>query len=459
MAGSSETPQPAWVSAANAALVTDLYELTMAAAYHSQGMDGKATFELFVRQLPENRNFLLACGLEQALDYLATMSFDEDAITFLRSLGLFGEDFLERLRSFRFTGDVWAVPEGEVVFAREPLVVVTASILEAQVVETFLLTTVLFQTMVASKAARVAIACQGRPFADFSARRDHGADAALKAARAAHVGGAASTSNVLAGHLFGIPLTGTMAHAYVMAFDREIDAFRSFARTFPENAVLLIDTYDTERGARRVVELARELAREGISLRGVRIDSGDIGELARRVRRILDEGGLDDVRIVASGDLDEHRIAELLAAGAPIDTFGVGTRLGTSADEPSLGGVYKLVEDSRGPRMKRSTAKATLPGRKQVHRFVGEDGRLSHDVLALADEKVTDGDGQPLLEEVMRAGRVVHGEPLEAIRARAHRAVASLPDELRALDRRHDFTVGRSPGLDELVAWAESRPD
>ena len=460
MAASSRPDPQAWITADNAALVTDLYELTMAAAYHAHGMDGQATFELFVRELPEHRNFLVACGLEQALDYLATMRFDEAALAYLGSLDLFSEDFLERLGSFRFTGDVWAVPEGEVAFADEPLVSVTAPLVEAQVVETFLLTTVLFQTMVASKAARVAIACgPEHRFADFSARRDHGADAAVKAARAAYVGGAASTSNVLAGQLFGIPVTGTMAHAYVMAFEHEVDAFRSFARTFPEHAVLLIDTYDTERGAQRAVEVATELGREGIRVTGVRIDSGDLAELARRVRRILDDGGLEDVQIVASGDLDEHRIASLLAAGAPIDTFGVGTQLGTSADEPFLGGVYKLVEDVHGPKRKRSAGKMTLPGRKQVHHFLDEQGRFSHAVLALRDEEVRGERGRSVLRQVMKDGQVLHPEALADIRARADASVAALPDDLRRLDHRCEVKPRLSEQLEQLMASVSSRPD
>ena len=430
------------------ALLTDLYELTMAAAYHASGLDGQATFDLFVRHLPERRNFLVACGVEHALEYLTTVAFDDDAVGYLRSLGMFRDPFLDRLRGFRFTGDVWAVPEGEVVFAGEPLLSVTAPIIEAQVVETFLLTTVLFQTMVASKAARVALACGDRTFADFSARRDHGADAAVKAARAAYVGGASSTSNVLAGRLYGIPLSGTMAHAYVMAFRAEADAFRSFARAFPRNAVLLIDTYDTEEGARRAVAVAHDLAGEGVRLQGVRIDSGDLGPLAVRVRGILDEGGLDDVRIIASGDLDEYRIAELVAEGAPIDAFGVGTRLGTSADEPWLGGVYKLVDDASGPKMKRSAGKVTVPGRKQVHRLPDRD------VLSLRDEEVAGG--RPLLQRVMAAGEVVYHGSLDEARQRAAAAIAELPARLRDLDGREEFPVERSPLLAELVARTEA---
>jgi nicotinate phosphoribosyltransferase len=419
----------AWVDDRNAVLLTDLYELTMAAGYVDAGIaEGEAAFELFVRRLPDDRRFLVACGIEQAVGYLTSLAFDDDALGYLDGLGLFDGAFLDRLRSLRFTGDVWAVAEGEVVFANEPLLRVTAPLIEAQLVETFLLATVGFQTMVASKAARVAIAAAGRPFADFSARRDHGPDAALKAARAAYVGGAASTSNVLAGQAFGIPLSGTMAHSYVMAFADEREAFRRFATAFPGRAVLLIDTYDTRRGAERVVEVARE----GHHVAGVRLDSGDLGALARDVRAILDAGGLHDVQVLASGDLDEHRVAALVAAGAPIDGFGVGTRLGTSDDAPSLGVVYKLVADPSGPRMKRSEGKVTVPGCKQVHRL--DD----HDVVARHDEPAPGG--RPLLEQVVGGGtRVRDVEPLEAARDRATAAVAALPATVR------DLAPGPSP--------------
>jgi nicotinate phosphoribosyltransferase len=419
----------AWVDDRNAALLTDLYELTMAAGYVDAGIaEGEAAFELFVRRLPDERRFLVACGVEQAVDYLTSLAFDDDAVGFLAGLGLFEEVFLERLRSLRFSGDVWAVSEGEVVFAGEPILRVTAPLVEAQLVETFLLATIGFQTMVASKAARVAIAAGGRPFADFSSRRDHGPDAALKAARAAYVGGAASTSNVLAGRLFDIPLSGTMAHAYVMAFADEREAFRRFATAFPGRAVLLVDTYDTRRGAERVVEVARE----GHRIAGVRLDSGDLGALARDVRAILDAGGVHDVQVLASGDLDEHRVRELVDAGAPIDGFGVGTRLGTSDDAPSLSVVYKLVADPSGPRMKRSEGKVTVPGCKQVHRF-GD-----HDLVARHDEPAPGG--RPLLEQVVEGGRrILAPQPLEVARDRATVAVAGLPDAVR------DLAPGPSP--------------
>jgi nicotinate phosphoribosyltransferase len=318
-------------------------------------MNGTATFDLFVRHLQERRNFLVACGIEDALDYLEIVHFEDEGVAYLRSLGMFREDFLDYLRGFRFTGEVWALPEGEVFFGSEPVMRVSGPLIEAQVVETFLLNCVVYQTLVASKAARISIACGDQTFVDFSARRDHAADAALKAARASYIGGAAATSNVLGAKVYGMPPSGTMAHSYVLSFDEEIEAFRAYARDFPHNSVLLIDTYDTLEGARKAATVAREVGEQGGQVRGVRLDSGDLADLAIGVRRILDEAGGHDVEIFASGDLDEHRIARLLAAGAPIDAFGVGTQLGTSADEPALGAVYKLVHDESGPKMKLST--------------------------------------------------------------------------------------------------------
>jgi nicotinate phosphoribosyltransferase len=440
-----------WVDDANVALLTDLYELTMASSYVARGMEAPATFDLFIRSLPESRSFLVASGLADALDYLEALHFDDDAVDYLSSLGRFDEPFLERLRTLRFTGEVWAVPEGEAIFPEEPVLRVTAPLPEAQIVETFLVNVIAFQTMIASKAARVGLACGERRFDDFSARRDHGADAALKVARAAYVGGAGGTSNVLAAKTYGIPASGTMAHSYVMRFDREIDAFRAFARDFPDNATLLIDTYDTEEGARRVVTVARELEAEGVRLRAVRLDSGDLGQLARAVRAILDDGGQQHVRIFASGDLDEYRIADLLAGGAPIDAFGVGTQLGTSGDACSLGAVYKLVEDASGPKVKLSRGKATLPGRKQVWRVLDEEGRFDHDVIALEGEEVAGG--RPLLTRAMAEGkRTGEAEPLDAIRERCRATVAALPPGLRQLgpaERRYE--VRRSDQLQAML--------
>lgn len=442
-----------WVSAANAALLTDLYELTMAASYHSRDMNKEATFDLFVRDLPARRNFLVVCGIDQALEYLEQLRFDDDSLGYLRSLGMFDEAFLAYLRDLSFSGEVWAMPEGEVAFAREPLLRVTAPLIEAQIVESFLLNCVTFQTMVASKAARVALAAGDKQFLDFSLRRDHGADAGLKAARAAYIAGAAATSNVLAGRMFGIPVSGTMAHSYVMAFDSELAAFRAFARDFPDQAVLLIDTFDVAEGARRAVAVAQELASEGVTLRGVRIDSGDLGPLAKEVRAILDASGYTDTQIVLSGDLDEYRVADLLAAGVPVDAFGVGTQMGTSADSPFLGGVYKLVAENGAPKVKLSAGKVTLPGLKQVHR-VGS-GIYERDVISLDHEEVPGA--RPLLERVMTGGRRVHPqESTGETRERCSDSLARLPDGLRSLEDAERYPVSLSDELQDLARSVES---
>jgi nicotinate phosphoribosyltransferase len=429
-----------------ASLVTDLYELTMAAAYQAEGIEHEATFELFVRRLPAQRRFLVAAGLDDALAGLETLSFAPHEVEYLAGLELFPARFIDRLADLRFTGEVWGIPEGDVVFAGEPIVRVTAPLIEAQLVETFLLNAIASRTMLASKAARIAIACGGRDFVDFSARRDHGVDAAMAAARGAWICGAAGTSLVAAGERWGIPLSGTMAHSFVMSFEDERDAFRAYARSFPQHAVLLIDTYDTVEGARHAAEVAQELAGEGLRISAVRLDSGDLARLAVDVRAVLDEAGLFDVRILASGDLDEHRIAELLAAGAPVDAFGVGTQLGTSGDAASLGAVYKLVDDASGPRMKLAEGKVTLPGRKQVWRLPDRD------VLGLHDEHVAGG--RPLLVAAMADGRRLEPpEPLAAIRQRCLAALARLPPELRSLEPVDDpvWPVDISAGLAALA--------
>ncbi|MCY4391573.1 MAG: nicotinate phosphoribosyltransferase [Chloroflexi bacterium] len=439
-----------WVNDENASAFVDLYELTMAASEFAQSMNEPATFELSVRQLPPGRGFLVACGLEDAVAFLDRFAFSPDTIDYLRSLGTFDAAFLGALGRLRFTGDVWAVPEGEAVFAGEPLLRVTAPLIEAQLAETFLLNAIAFQTMVATKAARIALACGDRTFVDFSGRRDHGAGAALGAARASFVGGASATSNVLAGQLYGLDLSGTMAHSYVLSFTDETDAFRAYARDFPEGAVLLIDTYDTVEGARRAAAVANELRPEGMAIRAVRLDSGDLGALAHEVRAVLDEAGCPEIRIFASSDLDEYRIAGLVAEGAPIDAFGVGTRLGTSADAPSLGGVYKLVAGPRGPVMKRSAGKASLPGVKQVYREE-RDGRSIADTIALAGEPAPTG--RPLLEQVMAAGRrLAPPEPLGTMQERRAAAVARLPESARDLEAPAGvYPVRLSGGLTNLV--------
>ena len=418
------------------ALFCDLYELTMAAAYDACGLEGAASFELFVRRLPPERNFLVVAGLGPALEALELWTFDDDAIAYLRSVPGLPHEFLDRLKGLRFTGEVRAVPEGEVVFAEEPLVEVTAPLIEAQLLETMLLNIIGTATMQASKAVRVALATRGSTFVDFSARRDHGTAAAMSAARSAAIAGAAATSLVEAGRQYDLELSGTMAHAYVMAFDDERDAFRSFARTFPTSTVLLLDTWDTVEGARHAVEVAHELAADGITISAVRLDSGDLGVLSRQVRSILDDGGLHDVRIFASGDLDEYAIAALVGAGAPIDGFGVGTRMGTSEDAPSLGVVYKLAADEHGPKLKLAEGKATLPGRKQVFRTDG------FDVIGLMDEAV---EGRALLEPA-------RAESIDTIRERCRAAVAALPDDLRALTSSVPYRVEVSSELAALRA-------
>ncbi|MBK5224718.1 MAG: nicotinate phosphoribosyltransferase [Acidimicrobiia bacterium] len=438
-------------------IFTDFYELTMAAGYVREGIaDDVATFDLFVRRLPDPRQYLVVAGLADVLDHLENLSINPDELAFLESTGRFADDALDAFSQLHFTGEVRAIAEGEVVFANEPIVSITASLIEAQIIETRLINLVGSQTMVASKAARVATACAGRSFVDFSARRDHGGDAAMQAARSAWIGGAAGTSLVSAGQRYGLPLSGTMAHAYVMSFDDERDAFRAFARTFPDGTTLLIDTYDTEEGARRVVEVAAELAGAGVRIAGVRLDSGDLLRLSKSVRQILDHGGLDDAAIFASGDLDEYRITELLAGGAPIDSFGVGTQLGTSADAPNLGAVYKLVADESGPKIKLAEDKVTLPAAKQVWRVpVGDTSH--HDVITLADETI-DG-ARPLLERVLADGERTGPAPtVDDAKARCAAALADLPSRLLTLQQRErPYEVRRSGALESLLAELTAR--
>ncbi len=412
------------------ALITDLYQLTMAQAYWQEDMTAPAVFDLFCRHLPEQRSYLVACGLEDALDYLEELHFSDGELAYLDSLGRFTPGFLDYLSGLRFTGTVRAMPEGTVAFANEPLLEVEAPLPEAQLVETFLLNQVHYQTLVASKAARVVGAARGRAVVDFGLRRYHGVDAGLKAARAAHVAGVGATSNVQAGHRYGIPVSGTMAHSYVLAHADERAAFRAFARLYPDT-VLLVDTYDTLEGVEEVIRLARDLGSD-FHVRAIRIDSGDLGAAAAAARKRLYEAGLANVGIFVSGDLDEHRIAELVAADAPVNGFGVGTRLGTSADAPFLNSAYKLVEYAGRPRMKLSSGKLTLPGRKQVFRVL-EKSRAARDVLGLHDESVA---GRPLLRPVMREGERLPGAspPLAEVRAYCAEELGTLPEALRALE-------------------------
>lgn len=440
---------------AASALLTDLYELTMLQAYAAAGMNETAVFEFFVRKLPPRRNFLIAAGLQQAVDYLLALQFTHGEVAWLRTTGLFRDDFLAALEGLRFTGDAHAVPEGTIVFADEPLLRITAPLAEAQFVESRLMNLLHYETVVATKAARCVLAAGGKPLIDFGLRRAHGAEAGLLSARASYLAGFAGTATAAAGACFGMPVFGTMAHSFVQAHDDETQAFLHFARAQPANATLLIDTYDTEEGARRVVAAAQRLAREGITVRGVRIDSGDLAEHARRVRRILDEGGLARAQIFASGNLDEYKLAELAAQQAPIDAYGVGTRMNTSADAPFLDCAYKLAEYAGAARRKRSEGKATWPGRKQVFRTLDAHGRIERDVLSL------EGDAQPgaaLLRPVVRAGRLLAPLPaLNDIRAYARAQLDALPPALRALETAAPFEVEVAPALRALADEVDRR--
>jgi nicotinate phosphoribosyltransferase len=424
---------PGLLSPAQASLLTDQYELAMAASYHRRGMNEPAIFELFARKLPPRRDWLLAAGLGPTLRLVGELRFGEGELAYLETIGFRGE-FLDYLADFHFSGDIDAMAEGTVCFAAEPIVRVTAPRIEAQLLETLLLNQINFQTMAATKAARVVLAAgggepgAGERVVDFSPRRDHGIDAAMKVARSAAVAGCGGTSNVAAAMRYGLPPVGTMAHSYVMSFEREEEAFSAFIEDFPANTTLLVDTYDTLGGVRNAIRAARAARAK---LRGVRLDSGDLLELAREARRLLDEAGMTETQIVASGDLEEQRVAELVAADAPIDVFGVGTDLGTSRDSPVVNGVYKLVADRagggwRGVR-KLSPDKATLPGPKQVFRAY-RDGAMVGDVLAAADE---DLDGEPLLVAVMRDGEHTVRPSMKEIRAHAEAQLAALPERLR----------------------------
>ena len=413
----------------NLALFTDLYELTMLQSYFEERMRETAVFSLFVRRLPERRNYLLAAGLDDILCYLETLHFDDESIRYLASLNRFSNRFLEHLRTFRFSGEVHAVPEGTPFFPNEPILEVVAPIGEGQFVETFIINQIQLQTMLASKAARVVEAAGGRRVVDFGLRRIHGIDAGMKAARAFHIAGVDGTSNVAAGRRYGLEVSGTMAHSYIQSHDDEADAFLAFARVYPDT-VLLVDTYDTVAAIHKIVSLARE-HREGFRVGGIRLDSGDLVALSREARRILDAGGLSNVSIFASGSLNEDKVAQLVAARAPIDGFGVGTEMGVSGDAPSLEIIYKLVEYAGRGRMKLSPGKEVLPGQKQIFR-VEQDGVAHHDVLACDDERLA---GRALLQCVMKNGVRIAASPpsLDDIRDFARQEIGRLPPALRAL--------------------------
>jgi len=430
-------------------LLTDLYELTMAASYFENNMMEPATFSLFIRKYPPNRAYFVAAGLEDLLEYVAHFHYSESDLTYLAGTRMFSEEFLHYLKTMRFTGAVRALPEGEIFFVDEPILEITAPVIEAQILETLVINTIQIQSMIATKAARCVHAASGRGLVDFSLRRTHGMDAGLKVARSSYISGFAGTSNVLAGKLYGIPISGTMAHSYVSSFGNEIEAFRAFARSFPKKSIFLIDTYDTIAGAEKAVIVGQEMAKMGDRLSGVRLDSGDMTQLSQQVRKILDEGGLQEAKVFASGNFDEYKIAEAMNKGAKIDAFGVGTKMGVSADAPYFDIVYKLVQFGERPIMKLSTGKVNLPGEKQVFRKAASQGFFTEDVVGTADETV---DGAfPLLESAMEKGKVTRSHPsLEAIREKFKKSFGALDGKYKALKDPPAYPVQTSPRLNGL---------
>jgi nicotinate phosphoribosyltransferase len=443
------------MNVATNALLTDLYQLNMMQAYLAQGETKTAVFELFMRKLPSRRGFLVAAGLDQALDFLEELRFSPQELDWLAKSGRFGKELIDYLADFRFTGDVHAMPEGTVFFADEPILRVTAPLPQGQLVEPRLMNYLQYQSMVASKAARMVLAAPGKLLVDFGLRRAHSGEAGLFAARASYIAGFAGTATVPAQMLYGIPIFGTMAHSFIEVHDDESKAFENFARARRENLTFLLDTYDTEAAAKKVVALAPKLKADGITVRSVRIDSGDLAALSRRVRTILDDGGLSDVTILVSGGLDEDELAVLVRSGAPIAGYGIGTSLTTSSDAPSLDCAYKLQDYAGLARRKRSTGKATWPGRKQVWRRYGPDGRMSGDVLSVEGDRQ---DGEPLIRQVMRAGHRMAPLPtLAEARARAARDLERLPEDLRCLTPGATYPVQVADALVRLAAEVDRR--
>jgi len=439
----------------DSALLTDLYQLTMLQGYYEQNMEELAVFEFFVRKLPENRGYLVAAGLAQVLTYLEQLQFSSDEIEWLASTGRFKPAVLDRLATLKFTGDVHAMPEGTVFFPNEPILRITAPLPEAQLIESRIINLLHFQTLIASKAARSVLIAPDKLLVDFGMRRAHGSEAALLAARASYLVGFTGSATVAAGMHFGIPIFGTMAHSFIQAYSSESQAFADFAKANPDNVVLLIDTYDTEAGAQKVVDLAAALHAQGIKIKGVRIDSGDLADHARKVRIILDRGGLNDATLFASGNIDEHKLAELMAEQAPIDGFGIGTRLDTSADAPYLDCAYKLQEYAGIARRKRSEGKATWPGRKQVYRNYDDNGMMSGDTVTVDNAPCA---GQLLLQLVMQGGKAVAGQPtLIEAREYTRRQLNSLPMPLRQLSNTPEYPVIISAELQALAKTVDER--
>jgi nicotinate phosphoribosyltransferase len=431
-------------------LFTDLYELTMAQAFFNQGMFSPATFSLFIRNYPPDRAYFVSAGLEDVLDYLSNLRFSYAGLGYLRSTGIFTDGFLDYLGELRFTGSARAIPEGRLFFVNEPVIEITAPIIEAQLAETFIVNQINLQSLLATKASRCVWAAQGRVLSDFASRRTQGVDAALKMARCSYIAGYQSTSNVLAARRYGIPPAGTMAHSFVSSFTSETAAFRAYAKAFPDRTILLLDTYDTLLGARRAVEVAKELEAGGHRLLAVRLDSGDFDVLSREVRRILDGADLEYVRILASGGLDEHEVEALVQGKAPIDLFGVGTKAGVSADAPWSDMAYKLVCYDGRPVMKLSTGKVSLPGAKQVFRFHGGGGHFAQDVIGLQEESIAGG--TPLLAPVMAEGRRTGAEPaLGEVRERFREDFGRLDDRFKALRNPPHYPVEVSARLERLT--------
>jgi nicotinate phosphoribosyltransferase len=434
------------------ALLTDLYELTMAAGYFSEKMTAPATISLFIRNQPKNWGYFVCAGLEDALTYLENLRFTEAELEYLQGTRIFDDDFLDFLSRLRFSGDVRAMKEGEIFFAGEPILEVTAPIIEAQIVETCLINAMHLGSMICTKASRCVGAAAGRPVVDFSLRRTHGADAGMMVARSSYIAGFRATSNVLAGYRHGIPISGTMAHSYITAFDDELEAFRAFARAHPDNAVLLIDTYDTLSGARKACQVGLEMRKRGQKLQGVRLDSGDMAMLSRHVRAILDDAGLHDTLVLASSGFDEYKIGDVLAAGALIDGFGVGTNMGVSRDAPSVDMAYKLVDYDGRSVLKLSADKVTLPGAKQVFRALDDGDLFDHDIIALRDEGPPPK-CKPLLGDVMKKGKRMFEEGLEDAMKRCVVSLARLPRDPE------DYRIHESQGLKRDIEETQHRAE
>jgi nicotinate phosphoribosyltransferase len=440
--------------AENLTLLTDLYQLTMAQAYFREQRMGLATFSLFVRSYPPNRGYFVSAGLEDVLDFLEAFSFESTALDYLAEQKLFSDDFLHYLGDLKFTGAVWAIPEGRIFFTNEPVLEITAPIIEAQILETFVINQIHLQSLIATKAARCLHAAGGRPLVDFALRRTHGTDAGMKVARASYLAGFAGTSNLLAGSRYQIPVFGTMAHSFVSCFEREIDAFRAYVASFPNNSTLLIDTYETIEGARNAVEVAREMASRGQKLLGVRIDSGDLAAQARAVRKVFDDANLPELKIVGSSGLDEFELAELTRSNTPFDSYGIGTKMGMSADAPWADMSYKLVEYERRPLLKLSPGKTSWPGKKQVFRLRDSEGKLVRDVIGLREENLA---GERLLKEVLRDGKMLHRYPsLKESRNLFAEEFAAIPEEVKRIRDPSPYPVAFSTELNALREQATS---